>query len=53
VSAGKKASAAMGNINVYKVITETVPEFFFLYHIEKKKITFVSPQFYELANDNK
>jgi two-component system sensor histidine kinase VicK len=42
----------MGNSNIYKVITETVPEFFFVYTLEKKQVTFMSPQFYELANDH-
>ena len=32
-----------------KKITETVPIFFFIYHLEKKEIQFISPQFYELA----
>lgn len=41
----------MGNSsNVYKLITETVPEFFFVYDLVEKKIVFVSPQFYELAD---
>lgn len=34
---------------MYKTITETVPEFFFVYNLLQGKITFVSPQFYELA----
>ena len=34
-----------------KKITETVPIFFFIYHLEKKKIQFISPQFYDLAED--
>lgn len=34
---------------MYKVITETVPEFFFVYNIVKKELTFVSPQFYQLT----
>ncbi|WP_017730327.1 PAS domain-containing sensor histidine kinase [Nafulsella turpanensis] len=38
------------SVDVYKLITETVPEFFFVYHLEEKKIMFVSPQFYELAD---
>lgn len=35
--------------NLYKTITETVPEFFFVYNLLQKSITFVSPRFYELA----
>lgn len=38
------------NSNLYKTITETVPEFFFVYNLLQKKITFVSPRFYELAD---
>lgn len=46
-----KDRAEMGNSNnVYKLITETVPEFFFVYDLVEKKIVFVSPQFYELAD---
>lgn len=30
-------------------ITETVPIFFFIYHLVKKEILFISPQFYDLA----
>lgn len=41
----------MGNSNMYKVIAETVPEFFFVYSLENKQVTFVSPQFYELAKE--
>jgi two-component system, OmpR family, sensor histidine kinase VicK len=36
---------------VYKTITETVPEFFFVYDIVNKEITFISPRFYELLED--
>lgn len=32
-----------------KKITETVPIFFFIYHLGKKEILFISPQFYDLA----
>lgn len=35
---------------MYKTITETVPEFFFVYDLLQKKITFVSPRFYDLAD---
>ncbi len=42
----------MGNSNMYKVIAETVPEFFFVYHLQSRQVTFVSPQFYELAKDH-
>lgn len=38
------------NKDLYKTITETVPEFFFVYSLLQKKITFVSPRFYELAD---
>ena len=33
---------------IYKTITETVPEFFFVYDLLNKEIIFVSPRFYEL-----
>ena len=39
----------MGEKNLYKTITETVPEFFFVYDLAKKKITFLSPRFFEIA----
>lgn len=39
----------MGEPSLYKTITETVPEFFFLFDLEQRKITFVSPQFYHLS----
>ena len=39
----------MGEKNLYKTITETVPEFFFVYDLAKKKITFLSPRFYEIT----
>lgn len=38
------------NKNLYKTITETVPEFFFVYNLLQKKITLVSLRFYELAD---
>lgn len=34
-----------------KKITETVPIFFFIYHLKKEEIQFISPQFYQLAKD--
>lgn len=34
---------------IYKTITETVPEFFFVYGLVKKEIVFVSPRFFELV----
>lgn len=43
----------MGNTNMYKVIAETVPEFFFVYDLENRQVTFVSPQFYALANEHR
>lgn len=42
----------MAEKNLYKTITETVPEFFFVYNLLQKKVTFVSPQFYELAGES-
>ena len=41
----------MGESDLYKIITETVPEFFFLYSLEQQKIIFVSPRFYQLAGE--
>ncbi len=35
--------------DIYELITETVPEFFFVWSVKDKKIIFVSPKFYELA----
>lgn len=40
----------MGEENLYKIITETVPEFFIIYNLRQKKIAFVSPQFFEIVN---
>lgn len=40
----------MGEKNLYKTITETVPEFFIIYNLPRRKITFVSPQFFEIVN---
>lgn len=40
----------MGKENLYKTITETVPEFFIIYNLLQKKITFVSPQFFEIVD---
>lgn len=32
-------------------ITETVPIFFFIYNLEKKEVEYISPQFYQVAED--
>lgn len=45
----ERRSNKMDKKDLYKTITETVPEFFFIYNLLQKKVTFVSPQFYELA----
>lgn len=37
---------------IYKTITETVPEFFFVYDLLNSEIIFVSPRFYELIKLN-
>lgn len=31
------------------IITETVPVFFFLWHVKKRKITYVTPKFYDMV----
>ncbi|ELR69647.1 hypothetical protein C900_04872 [Fulvivirga imtechensis AK7] len=36
----------------HKIITQTVPVFFFIWDIKKGKIIYVSPKFYELAADS-
>lgn len=38
--------------HIYKVITETVPEFFFVYDLLSQEIKFVSPRFFELIEEN-
>ena len=39
----------MGDKDLYKKITKTVPEFFFIYNLLQKKISFVSPQFLDIV----
>lgn len=36
---------------INKKITETVPIFFFVYNLDKEDVVFISPQFYELADE--
>ena len=37
--------------NLHKLITETVPVFFFVYNLKSRLIEFVSPQFYDVVKD--
>lgn len=37
--------------NIYQLITETVPVFFFTYNIQTKVVDYVSPQFYDFVTN--